>query len=179
MKTKNFLANCAKATFALAAVVMMSTVFSSCSKDDDEKFTNTVTIGDKESSIFDVGYNDEGNGNYRLFLVLSANGKKAVQINLNKEQHMNGTPIDLKKKEERDYNGRWFWSVAYNENGKRLMSTSGIPGDSEPVFKEGTLTISGDLATPINIKLENGCVVGKDGKECILNISYSGPARKY
>lgn len=92
---------------------------------------------------------------------------------------MNGTPIDLKKKEERDYNGRWFWSVAYNENGKRLMSTSGIPGDSEPVFKEGTLTISGDLATTINIKLENGCVVGKDGKECILNISYSGPARKY
>ena len=179
MKRKKSFASVAKTVFALAAVVMMSTVFTSCSKDDDEKFTNTVTIGDEESSIFDVGYYDERNGNYHLFLGLSANGGKAVEINLNKEQHMNGNPIDLKKKEEREYNGRWFWSVAYFENGKNLMSTSGYPGDSDPVFKEGTLTISGDLASTINIKLENGRLVGKDGKECILNISYSGSARNY
>ena len=179
MKRKKSFASVAKTVFALAAVVMMSTMFTSCSKDHDEKFTNTVTIGDEESSIFQVNYYDEPNGNYRLFLDLSANGGKAVEIHLNKEQHMNGTPIDLKKKEEREYNGRSFWSVAYYDNGKNLISTSGIPGDSEPVFKEGTLTVSGDLASTINIKLENGRVVGKDGKECILNISYSGPARKY
>ncbi len=37
MKTKTFLASCAKATFALATVVMMSTAFISCSKDNNDE----------------------------------------------------------------------------------------------------------------------------------------------
>ena len=56
MTTKNFLASCAKATFALAAVVMMSAVLTSCSKDNDdapmpEPKTNTVVVDGKEATI--------------------------------------------------------------------------------------------------------------------------------
>ena len=53
MKTTSFLASAAKATFALAAVVMMSAVFTSCSKDSDddnlpEPKVQTVTLDDVE-----------------------------------------------------------------------------------------------------------------------------------
>lgn len=178
MTKKVFFASCAKTVFTLAAVVMMSLAFASCSKDDDEKFTNTVTLGDVESSIFGARYIDEGNGNYSLFLYLSADGGKAVQISLNKELHMNGTPIDLKKKEERDYDGKRFWAVAYYENGIGQIDTSGYPADGANAFKEGTLIVTGDLAGTINIKLENGRVTREGGNDSIFNISYSGTVKR-
>lgn len=44
MKTKNFLAICAKTVFALAAVVMMSSVFTACSKDNNDDNDGTPVI---------------------------------------------------------------------------------------------------------------------------------------
>ena len=54
MKTKTFLASCAKATFALATVVMMSTAFTSCSKDNNDEPVpqlGTVTLDGVEKPI--------------------------------------------------------------------------------------------------------------------------------
>ena len=182
--TKNlFFASCAKAAFALAAVVMMSTVFTSCSKDNDdepkaEPKANTVTIDGAERPIVKAEYKDKGNGNYKLYLNLSADGKERVTIQLNKDLHITGNPIDLTKREE-EHSGKWYWSVEYYKpDDTKLIDTYGKPGNSFPVFKTGTLTISGSPGGTISIKLENGRVKGTDGKEHTLVLSYSGPIRK-
>ena len=56
MKTTSFLASAAKAAFALAAVVMMSATFTSCSKDSDddnlpELKAQTVTLDGVEIKV--------------------------------------------------------------------------------------------------------------------------------
>ena len=177
--TKNlFLASCAKAAFALAAVVMMSTVFTSCSKDnDDEPKANTVTIDGAEKPILKAEYEDYGIGNI-FYLYLSADGKERVTIQLNKDLHITGNPIDLTKREEK-HDGKWYWSVVYYKpDDTKLIDTYGRPGYSIPVFKTGTITASGSPESTISIKLENGRVMGKDGKEHTLVLSYSGTIRK-
>ena len=180
MSKKNFLVSAAKAAFALAAVVMMSAVFTSCSKDDDDddakKFTNTVTFGGMEKPIVKAEYEDKGSGNYNLYLYLSADRKERVQIELNKDLHMTGSPVKLTEKEKK-HDGKWYWVVDYyTADGTLLINTFGKSDDTQyPVFTTGTLTISGSPESTINIKLENGLVKGKDGKEHTLTISYSGP----
>ena len=184
--TKNlFFASCAKAAFALAAVLMTSTVFTSCSKDnsDDPKpepKANTVTIDGAERPILKAEYEDMGNGNYNLYLNLSADGKERVEIELNKAQHMTGSPIDLTKREE-THDGKWYWVVEYYKpDDTKLIDTYGRPGeDYYPVFTTGTLTISGSPDGTINIRLENGRVKGEDGAEHTIVLSYSGTMTKY
>ncbi|MGP1350627.1 MAG: hypothetical protein ACTTK2_03100 [Hoylesella marshii] len=183
--TKNlFFASCAKAAFALAAVVMMSTVFTSCSKDnsDDPKpepKANTVTIDGAERAIVKAEYKDEGDGDYWLFLYLSADRQEKVKFELNKDLHMTGSPIDLTKK-EKEHDGKWYWSVDYYKPGDtKLINTFGEPGSSTPVFTTGTLTVSGSPTGTLNIKLENGRVKSTDGKEHTLTVSYSGKMEKY
>ena len=181
MKTTSFLASCAKAAFALAAVVMMSAVFASCSKDSDEpepepKFTNTVTFGGVEKPIVKAEYEDQKAGDYRLYLYLSADGKERVRFELNKDLHMSGSPVDLTKR-GKGQGFECYWMVEYyKSDGTQLINSYGAPGEDDyPVFTTGTLTISGSPESTINIKLENGLVKGKDGKEHTLTISYSGP----
>ena len=178
--TKNlFLASCAKAAFALAAVVMMSTVFTSCSKDNDdepkpEPKANTVTIDGAERPIVKAEYEDKGNGNYKLYLNLSTDGKERVTICLNKDLHMTGSPIDLTKKEETHTGKEWYWEVIYSDHGKSLFDTYGTLGSPITLFKTGTLTASGSPDGTINIRLKNGCVKDSDGKEHTFTVSYSG-----
>ena len=63
----------------------------------------------------------------------------------------------------------------YKSDGTSLIKTYAAPDDSDfPVFTTGTLTISGSPEGTINIKLENGCVKGEDGKEHTLTANYSG-----
>ena len=178
--TKNlFLASAAKVAFALAAVVMMSTVFTSCSKDnDDEPKANTVTIDGAEKPILKAEYEDRGNGNYLLFLYLSADSKEKIELNLNKDLHITGSPIDLTKK-EKEHDG-YYWVVGYYKpDDTTLIVTFGNPNDpTYPIFTTGTLTMSGSFEN-INIRLENGRVMGKDGKEHTLTINYSGSMEKY
>ena len=178
MKTTSFFASAAKAAFALAAVVMMSTVFTSCSKDSDdpkpEPKANTVTIDGVEKPIVKAEYKDEGDGDYSLYLYLSADRQEKVKFELNKDLHITGSPIDLTKK-EKEHDGKWYWSVDYYKPGDtKLINTFGSPGSSTPVFTTGTLTISGSPESTLNIKLENGRVKDEDGKEHTLAISYSG-----
>lgn len=105
MKTKQFFANAASKALALAAtVMMMSMAFSACSSDNDdpkpELKAQTVIIDGKEKPILKAEYKDEGDGDYSLYLNLSADGKEKMEIQLNKAQHITGSPIDLTKKEK-------------------------------------------------------------------------------
>ena len=179
MRTKKFFASAAKAAFALAAAMMMSTAFTSCSKDNDDKpepkFTNTVTLDGVEKPIVKAEYKDMLNGNYALYLYLSADGKERVRFELNKDLHMSGSPVDLTKR-GKGQGFECYWMVEYyKSDGTQLIDSYGAPGEDDyPVFTTGTLTVSGSFDGTINIKLENGRVKGKDGKEHTLTISYSG-----
>lgn len=179
MRTKKFFASAAKTAFALAAAMMMSTAFTSCSKDNDDKpepkFINTVTIDGVEKAILKAEYKDMLNGNYALYLYLSADGKERVRFELNKDLHMSGSPVDLTKR-GKGQGFECYWMVEYyKSDGTQLIDSYGAPGEDDyPVFTTGTLTVSGSFDGTINIKLENGRVKGKDGKEHTLTISYSG-----
>ena len=182
MNKKTFFANVASKALALAAVVMMmSAAFTSCSKDSDddngglpEPKAQTVTLDGAEKPILKAEYEDRGNGNYLLFLYLSADSKEKIELNLNKDLHITGSPIDLTKK-EKEHDG-YYWVVGYYKpDDTTLIVTFGNPNDpTYPIFTTGTLTMSGSFEN-INIRLENGRVIGKDGKEHTLTISYSGP----
>jgi len=183
MKRNNFFAKAAGRTLALAAtVMMMSAAFTACSNDNDEPKPDpkpelkaqTVTMDGKEKPILKAEYKDEDDGGYSLYLNLSADGKEKVEIQLNKAQHITGSPIDLTKKEKE--HGGWYWAVDYyKSDGTSLIKTYAAPDDSDfPVFTTGTLTISGSPEGTINIKLENGRVKGEDGKEHTLTANYSG-----
>ncbi|WP_044063951.1 hypothetical protein [Hoylesella saccharolytica] len=184
MTTKTIFASAAKTVFALAAVVMMSTAFTSCSKDNNDDNgggglpapkAQTVTIDGEEKPILKAEYEDKDNGNYYIFLNLSADGKEKVRFSLNKKLHMNGTPITLSKKES--WHDGWYWVVDYfTATGTRLIDTYAYPETGVPEFKTGTLTVKGDPASgTISIKLENGLVTGNDSKDHTLTLSYSGP----
>ena len=180
MKTTSFLASAAKAAFALAAVVMMSAVFTSCSKDNDDDNppapkTQIVVLDGVEKSIVKAEYEDKGSGNYKLFFYLVEEGSaERVEFQLNKGLHMSGSPVNLAEK-EKEHDGKWYWVIEYYDaDDERIIDIFGNPGTSNPVFTTGTLTMSGDPKGTINIKLENGRVKGTNGKEHTLILSYSG-----
>ena len=186
MKQNNFFANAASKALALAAaVMMMSAAFTSCSKDSDDDNgslptpkAQTVTIDGVEKPILKAEYEDNTYGNYDLYFYLSADRKKNVLIQLNKDLHMTGKPINLTKKEE-SHEGKWYWAVDYKiKDDVYLIETLGKPGTDDPVFSTGTLTVSGLPTAIINIKLENGRVKGSDGKKHTLTLSYKGKMNK-
>ncbi|WP_455537320.1 hypothetical protein [Prevotella koreensis] len=179
------MASAAKAAFALAAAVMMSAAFTSCSKDSDDDNgglptpkVQTVTIGGMEKPIVKAEYEDKGNGNYKLFFYLVEEGSvERVKIQLNKGLHMTGNPINLKEKEEK-HNGLYWEVTYYTPDGEEFFKTFAGPSSPLPVFKDGTLTVNGDPVSGIKIKLENGLVVGKDDNEHTFTMSYSGKMTK-
>ena len=111
MKRNNFFANAASKALALAAtVMMMSAAFTACSSSNDDDGgggtpptpkAQTVTLDGAEKPILKAEYEDKGNGNYKLYLNLSADGKERVTICLNKDLHITGSPIDLTKGKRR------------------------------------------------------------------------------
>ena len=85
MKTKTIRTSVAKLLFVFATVLIANTVFSSCSKNDDnpklqqneypslpEPKSKTVTINNAERPILAAFYEDKGNGKYRFNIYLSA-----------------------------------------------------------------------------------------------------------
>ena len=180
MKRNNFFAKAASKALALAAVVMMSAAFTACSSSNDDPTpppsskAGTVTLDGVEKPILKAEYEDKGNGNYKLYLNLSADGKERVTICLNKDLHMTGSPIDLTKREETHTGKEWYWEVIYSDHGKGLFDTWGALGSPITLFITGTLTMSGSPDGTINIRLENGCVKDSDGKKHTFTVSYSG-----
>ena len=175
--TKNlFFARAAKTIFAFATVVMMSTAFASCSKDnnDEPKFTGTVTVNGVERPIVKAEY--AGNQSYTMYLYLSGDGVDKVILEMDKLLHMSGSPINLTQKETPTLNGEYHWMVGYYKSSNTVsISVTGSPDVEKPVFETGTLTVKGNPATGIDIKLDNGRVVGTDGNTVYkLNISCNG-----
>ena len=166
---------------ALAAVVMMSTMFTSCSKDNNDDNgggVGTVTLDGVEKTIIKAEYKDKGGGDYALYLLIDDNGKEGVTLALNKGFHITGNPIKLGEKEK--VHTGFYWVVEYvKPDGNKLIDTFGKPGNSLPVFNSGTLTVSGDPAAgTVSIKLENGRVKGTDGKEHTITLNYNGKMTK-
>ena len=138
---------------------------------------NTVTIDGVEKPILKAEYEDKKDGDYILYFYLSDDHKEKVTMQLNKDLHMTGSPVNLNEK-EKTHDG-WYWVVYYYKpDGNTLIDTYGGPDSSDPVFKTGTLTISGSPDGTINIKLENGSVKGEDGKDHTFTVSYSGTMTK-
>jgi hypothetical protein len=180
MKTKNFLASCAKATFALAAVVMMSAMLTSCSKDNDdnngelpEAKPNTVVIDGKERKVVSAEYRSREGASYYLYLNLNASGTEYISLAVNDLLHVTGKPIALTQKEGNVLDP---WEISYvTPDGKYPIFASGNSNQPQiPVFTTGTLTITGSVLSDISILLKNGRVVGKNGKECTFTLNYSG-----
>ena len=185
MKTKTFLASCAKATFALAAVVLMGAAFTSCSKDnnDDEPLPdakpNTVVIDGKERPVLSAKYSARSGNDYGFWLYLDAAHNEYVYFSLNGDVHLTGKPFDLTKKEPKHKGYAWYVGHM-NSNGKYTFEGEGTPRqDSDPVFNTGTLTMSGKPEGTISFKLSNGRIVGKgDKKEHTITLRYTGKMDK-
>jgi len=185
MKTKNFLASCAKATFALATVVMMSAVLTSCSKDNDdnngelpEAKPNTVVIDSKEKPILSAKYEARSENDYGFWLYLDAAHNEYVYFSLNGDVHLTGKPFELTKREPK-HKGYAWWIVYRMPNGKDLFEKTGTYGKTEnTLFNTGTLTMSGKPDGTISIKVANGRVVGNDNQEHTLTVRYVGTAEK-
>ena len=191
MKTKTFFANAASKALALAAAVMMSVAFTACSNsnDDDggggtppspEPKANTVTLDGAEKPILKAEYEDCGDGNYFLFLYLSADSKEKIELNLNKDLHMNGSSIDLTKREKKHEGDEWYWVADYHNSDESLFTNiTGNPDSNGYLYLTGTLTVTGDPKSgKVSIKLENGRVKANDDKEHTLTVSYSGTMTK-
>ena len=182
MTTKQFLASCAKATFALAAVVMMSAVLTSCSKDNDdngpttlpEPKANTVVIDGKEATIEKAQFKKVSPSStiYAVAFTLSGTPQKELVLGLDDTYHMDGKPIDLTTKEGKMID-KLYWGVVYTVDGKKLIDASGSPKETQkPVFTTGTLTVSKTRQGTINIVLANGRVNDVNGKERTLTLNY-------
>ena len=184
MNKKTFFANAASKALALAAVMMMSLAFAACGSDSNDDGggktpdtptpkANTVTLDGVEKPIVSAEYKDEKGGDYRLYLYLSSDRQERVKLELNKDLHMTGSSVDLTKKEAEHAGFDWVIDY-YDADGTNLIYTFGGPGNEDPVFTTGTLTISGDPTGTINIKLENGRVKDEDGAEHTITLNYNG-----
>ena len=180
MSKNLFFASAAKTLFALATVVMMSAVLTSCSKDNDdnngslpEAQPNTVVINGTERKVVSAEYRSREGVSYYLYLNLNASGSEYITFAINESLHTTGKPIDLTQKEENVLDP---WEISYvMPDGEHFFFSSGDPVQSQlPVFSTGTLTINGSVLSDISILLKNGRVVGKNGKQCTFTLNYSG-----
>ena len=114
MKTKTIRTSVAKILFVFATVLIASTVFSSCSKNNDaltpqqneypslpDPKPQTVTINDAERPILAAFYEDKSNGKYRFNIYLSAERTEELRLELIATRHITGKPIELTTKEHR------------------------------------------------------------------------------
>ena len=141
-----------------------------------EKF-NGVFINNDTKPILTTEYEDKGNGNYILYFYLSDDHKEKVIMQLNKELHITGNPINLTEKEKK-HTGKWYWLVEYDKpDGTKLIYTYGKLGNSSPVFTTGSLTATGSPEGNIDIFID-GTVTGADGNVYELRIIYNGTMTK-
>lgn len=192
MKTKTIRTSVAKILFVFATVLIASTVFSSCSKNDDnpklqqneypslpDPKPQTVTINDAERPILAAFYEDKGNGKYRFNIYLSAERTEELILELIATRHITGKPIDLTTKEQRVAGSELYWKIEYfDKNSERIFGGCGNPDTSDTVFTTGLLILTETSKDHFNIVLKNARVTGKDGKEYTLTMQYSGYIRK-
>lgn len=179
MKKNLFFVSVVKTVFTLATVLMMSTVFASCSKDDEPQYDGIVTIDGVEKPILNAEYAYDGQSNFTFFLYLSADGKERVRLGLNKALHMGGGSIKLTEYEY-EHKGS-YWGITYYRENKIFFDAFGSPKKITGVFNEGSLFFLDGSYTAdgeTSIGLDKGRVMGVDKKEHQISIKYNGKIPK-
>ena len=174
MTTKQFFASAAKTIFALAAVVMMSTAFISCSKDNNDEPVpqlGTVTLDGIEKPILKVRYLRISTV-ATIILYLSENGKERIEMVVLTDEHINTKPIPLGdyKTEERNR-----ITIEYRNKQDNEVFTAYAPKrfEGRTFFTAGTLSMTGSLGAEMNLVLKEGNVK-VDRDTYTLEINFNG-----
>jgi archaellum component FlaC len=139
---------------------------------------NVVILDGVEMDVLRAGIDKsdlEEENNYDIYLFLSEDKSKYVEIMANGDLH-NGKTLDLSSKENK-HEG-WFWAVSCSDS-HVLFKTFGKPDNDYPVFQSGTLRVEHiGPGTEFQITLKNGKVkaVGMhgDGLEHTISVDFKG-----
>jgi hypothetical protein len=118
------------------------------------------------------GYEDKGNGDFKLYLYLTEDGGKRIEIQGNTAFHI-GKDIDLTKREEK-HEG-YYWGVTAHLSWSALFNAFAAPRSLYRVFTTGTMRIDGDLAGEFSVVIDNGRITDSlngDGKEHTISLHY-------
>ena len=173
MTTKTILASCAKVAFALATVVMMSTAFTSCSKDNNDEPVpqlGTVTIDGAEKPILKARYLSISTV-ATIILYLSEDGKERIEMIVITDEHINTKPISLGNYKTEESNRI---SIEYKKRNKEVF-TAYAPKrfEGRTFFTAGTLSMTGSLGAEMSIVLNEGNV-NIDRDRYTLEINFKG-----
>ena len=139
---------------------------------------NVVILDGVEMDVLRAGIDKsdlEEENNYDIYLFLSEDKSKYVEIMANGDLH-NGKTLDLSSKENK-HEG-WYWAVSCSDS-HVLFETFGKPDSDYPVFQSGTLRVEHiGPGTEFQITLKNGKVkvVGMhgDGLEHTISVDFKG-----
>lgn len=139
---------------------------------------NVVILDGVEMDVLRAGIDKsdlEEENNYDIYLFLSEDKSKYVEIMANGDLH-NGKTLDLSSKENK-HEG-WHWAVSCSDS-HVLFKTFGKPDNDYPVFQSGTLRVEHiGPGTEFQITLKNGKVkaVGMhgDGLEHTISVDFKG-----
>ena len=139
---------------------------------------NVVIVDGVEMDVVSAGIDKsdlENDNNYDIYLFLSEDKSKYVEIMANGDLH-NGKTLDLSSKENK-HEG-WHWAVSCSDS-HVLFKTFGKPDNDYPVFQSGTLRVEHiGPGTEFQITLKKGKVkaVGEygDGLEHTISIDFKG-----
>ena len=139
---------------------------------------NVVILDGVEMDVLRAGIDKsdlEEENNYDIYLFLSEDKSKYVEIMANGDLH-NGKTLDLSSKENK-HEG-WYWAVSCSDS-HVLFKTFGKPDSDYPVFQSGTLRVEHiGPGTEFQITLKNGKVkaVGMDGDglEHTISVDFKG-----
>ena len=139
---------------------------------------NVVILDGVEMDVLRAGIDKsdlEEENNYDIYLFLSEDESKYVEIMANGDLH-NGKTLDLSSKENK-HEG-WHWAVSCSDS-HVLFKTFGKPDNDYPVFQSGTLRVEHiGPGTEFQITLKNGKVkaVGMhgDGLEHTISVDFKG-----
>ena len=170
---KNFFANMASKVLALATVVMMSTAFISCSKDNNDEPVpqlGTVTLDGTEKPILKARYLRISTV-ATIILYLSEDGKERIEMIVFTDKHINTKPIPLDNYKTEESNRI---TIEYRKHDKAVF-TAYAPKQFEgkTFFTAGTLSMTGSLGAEMSIVLKEGNVK-VDRDNYTLEINFNG-----
>ncbi len=144
----------------------------------DGEDNNSVVLDGETLTIVSAAIDQsdlEEDNNYDIYLFLSEDKTKYIEVMANGTLH-DGKTLDLTKKE--DEHVGWYWAVEMRTP-QILFQTFAQPGEAYPVFLSGTLMVKRiGTGTEFEIMLKDGKVKGTgtygDGLEHTVSLNYRG-----
>ena len=144
----------------------------------DGEDNNSVVLDGETLTIVSAAIDQsdlEENNFYDIYLFLSEDKTKYIEVMANGTLH-DGKTLDLTKKED-EHDG-WYWAVEMRTP-QILFKTFARPGNTYPVFLSGTLMVKRiGTGTEFEIMLKDGKVKGTgtygDGLEHTVSLNYKG-----